>query len=126
LRHLFDWCSDIVHQAYQPYAWQMSLALRRGGELLHTRSVPADQPWSIYNAVQIIDVEAMQAAYENHFLATYGHGTWRFTRLQPEALVLNWQPKMAFRSDTYRSVLNRPNLCQRIKLPIKNFLRRQR
>ena len=86
LRHLYDWCSETVHQAYQPYAWQISMALRRGGDLLHSQSVPTTQVWSIYNAVQIIDVEAMQAAYENHFLATYGHGIWRFTREKPEEL----------------------------------------
>lgn len=40
LRNLYDWCSEIVHQAYQPYAWQISMALRRGGDLLHTRQVP--------------------------------------------------------------------------------------
>jgi hypothetical protein len=126
LRHLYDWCSEIVHHAYQPYAWQISMALRRGGDLLHTRSVPANQAWSIYNAVQIIDVEAMQAGYENHFLTTYGHGTWRFTRERPEALIPNWRPDMAFTGNAYRSVLNCPNLCERIKLRIKQILHRQR
>ena len=122
LRHLYDWCSEIVHQAYQPYAWQVSMALRRGGDLLHTKSVPMNQTWSIYNAVQIIDVEAMQTAYENHFLATYGHGTWRFTREMPEALVLDWRADMAFTSDAYRTVLNRPKLCSRIKMRVKQSL----
>jgi hypothetical protein len=32
LRDPYDWCSDIVRQAYQPYAWQISMALRRGGD----------------------------------------------------------------------------------------------
>ena len=80
----------------------------------------------IYNAVQIIDVELMQATYENHFLATYGHGTWQFTREKPEALVPDWRPDMAFTSDAYRPALNRPNICNRIKLRIKRFLRMQR
>lgn len=126
LRHLYDWCSEIVHQAYQPYTWQISMALRRGGEMLHAQSAPIGQAWSIYNAVQIIGVEAMQTAYENHFLATYGHGTWRFTREHPEALVLDWRQDMAFTSDVCRPVLNRPNLANRIKLHIRQFLRLKR
>jgi hypothetical protein len=124
LRHLYDWCSEIVHQAYQPYTWQISMALRRGGDLLHTRRAPKNEPWSIYNAVEVPNVEAMQAAYENHFLATYGHGAWRFTREQPEALIRNWRSDMAFTSDDYRPALNRPDLCARVKSRAKRFLRR--
>ena len=114
LRHLYDWCSEIVHQAYQPYTWQTSMALRRGGDLLHTRQAPENTPWSIYNAVELSDIEAMQSAYEDHFLATYGHGKWRMTREKPEALVRNWRPEMAFTSGDYRPVLNRPALWRRI------------
>lgn len=109
LRHLYDWCSDIVHQAYQPFPWQISMALRRGGSLLRSRSAPENESWSIFNAVRIDDVEAMQTAYEEHFLATYGHGTWRFTRGKPEALVPSWQPEMYRTSDDYRPVANPRN-----------------
>ena len=109
LRHLYDWCSEIVHQAYQPYAWQVSMALRRGGDLLRSRSAPADQAWSIFNAVRIDNVESMQAAFEEHFLATYGHGTWRFIRGRPEGLVPTWRPEMALTSDDYRPVLRASN-----------------
>lgn len=122
LRHLYDWCSEIVHQAYQPFAWQISMALRRGGDLLHTQPAPTNQAWSIYNAVEITDVEAMQDAYEKHFLATYGHGKWRFTRRKPEALIRNWKSHMASYSTDYRPVLGRPNLWKRLKLRFKQFL----
>lgn len=118
LRHLYDWCSGIVHQVYQPYAWQIALALRRGGELLHTRQVAANEPWSINNAVEIIDVEEMQKTYENHFLATYGHGQWRMTREKPEALIRNWKPEMAFTGSEYRLVA-----AQTSKRADKGFLR---
>ncbi|ESZ26595.1 hypothetical protein X733_29450 [Mesorhizobium sp. L2C067A000] len=119
LRHLYDWCSEIVHQAYQPYAWQISMAMRRAGDLLQSRRTPMNQAWSIYNAVEITDTEAMQAAYESHFLANYGHGTWRFVRERPEALVPNWKSDMAFVSDAYRPAVNRPSLWKRIQLRIK-------
>ncbi|MFQ3456465.1 hypothetical protein PMN64_24595 [Bradyrhizobium sp. UFLA01-814] len=115
LRHLYDWSSEIVHQAYQPYAWQISMALRRGGDLLRSRSAPGNRAWSIFNSIAISDVEAMQTAYERHFLATYGHGTWLFTRAKPEALVPNWTPNMAFTSTDFRPALNRPGLCSRIR-----------
>jgi hypothetical protein len=121
LRHLYDWCSEIVHQAYQPYAWQISVALRRGGDLLHPGQAANNQGWSIHNAVEISDVEAMQSAYENHFLATYGHGIWRMTRERPEALVRNWRPEMAFTSEKYRPVLNRPGLWSRIRSQIERL-----
>jgi hypothetical protein len=127
LRHLYDWCSDIVHQAYQPYAWQISMALRRAGDLLRSRPMPTTPAvWSIYDAVLITDVEAMQVAYENHFHATYGHGVWRFTREKPEALVPNWRPDMALTSDAYQPVLKRPSVCNRIKLRIGQIMRKQR
>jgi hypothetical protein len=124
LQHLYDWCSEIVHQAYQPYAWQVSMALRRAGDLLHTRAADSGQPWSIHNAVEITDVGAMQTAYENHFLATYGHGMWRMTRRKPEALVRDWLPDMAFTGTEYRPVVNRPGLCRRIRIRLRGLLRK--
>ena len=123
LRHLYDWCSEIVHQAYQPYAWQISTALSRAGELLHTRQTPPGQAWSIYNAVEINDVGAMQTAFEQHFLTTYGHGIWKMTRTQPEALIRNWQPEMAFTNEDYRPVVVRKNLFLRIWQRIMRIFR---
>jgi hypothetical protein len=114
LRHLYGWCNDIVHKAYQPNAWQIAFALRQGGLLLQSTKAPASQNLSIYDSVEIIDVEAMQTAYENHFLAHYGHGTWQMTRGQPEALMTNWRPGMAFTGKDYRPVLNRPSFWNRI------------
>ena len=99
------------------------MALRRGGDLLHSRAVPPGQTWSIFNAVEIIDVEAMQAAYESHFLATYGHGDWRFTRTRPEALVLNWRPEMALTTESYRPVLNHPGIFKRIRSRLVQLIR---
>lgn len=121
LRHLYDWCSEIVHQAYQPYTWQIWMALRRGGDLLRTRQVPMGQAWSIHNAVEINDVEAMQSAYEDHFLATYGHGEWQMMRERPEAFVRNWRPEMAFTGGNYRPVVSRPKLRSRIKARVKRL-----
>lgn len=121
LRHLYDWCSEVVHQAYQPYAWQLSMALRRGGDLLRSRSPMSTGAWSIYNLVKIVDVDAMQTAYEDHFLATFGHGCWKFTRAKPEALVPNWRGAPVSINDIYRPVLHRPGLCGRIKSYIKQF-----
>lgn len=104
LRHLYDWCSEIVHQAYQPYAWQIAMALRRAGDLLRSRSVSSNQAWSIYNAVAIPDVEAMQAAYEEHFLDQYGHGQWRFSRWPPEAQLPTGYERQVTTGSDYRTV----------------------
>ncbi len=53
LRHLYNWCSEIVHQAYQPYAWQIAMAMHRAGDLLQSRNRPPNAAWSIYNAVEV-------------------------------------------------------------------------
>ncbi|MDE4618390.1 hypothetical protein [Sinorhizobium meliloti] len=124
LRHLYDWCSEIVHQAYQPYAWQISMAMRRAGDLLHTRSAPANQAWSIFNAVTISDTEAMQGAYEDYFLSNYGHGVWRFLRDKPEALLPAWRPEMAFMGIEARPVKNRPSLWKRIRNHMIRWMRK--
>lgn len=121
LRHLYDWCSEIVHQAYQPYAWQIAMAMHRAGDLLQSRSTPPNTAWSIYNAVEVPDVPKMQDAFEQHFLSTYGHGSWRMTRAKPEAAVPNWRPEMAYTSADYRPVLNRPPLWRRIWLRFKRW-----
>lgn len=90
LRPIYDWCSEIVHQAYQPYAWQLSRALSEAGKLLGARQASPGGAWSIANAVHIADTAAMQTAFEDHFLAHYGHGTWQMFRYKPEALISNW------------------------------------
>ncbi len=114
LRNLYDWCSEIVHQAYQPYAWQIAMAMRRAGDLLRSRSTPPNMAWSIYNAVEIPDVPAMQYAFEQHFLSTYGHGSWCTARTKPEASVPNWRPEMAYTTEVFRPVLKRLPLWRRI------------
>ena len=126
LRHLYDWCSEIVHQAYQPYIWQTTMALRRAGNLLRARPLVTGQPWSIHNAVEIKDTEAMQTAYEEHFLASYGHGVWKMTREKPEALTPNWQPNMAFTAPKYRPVTNKPCVLRRAWTRLVQLCRRCR
>ncbi|MET4260003.1 hypothetical protein ABIC09_004963 [Bradyrhizobium sp. S3.12.5] len=114
LRPVYDWCSEIVHQAYQPYAWQIAWALELSGRLLGAREAPAGAAWSIANGVEIIDVQDMQTAFEAHFLETYDHGAWKMTRRRPEALVRNWTDAMAVTGETFRPVKRRPSLWRRI------------
>ncbi len=107
LQTVYDWCSEIVHQAYQPYTWQIDWALELCDQLLGAKSVPPGSDWSIANGVEIIDVTKMQAAFETYFLTQYGHGSWRMTRTRPEALVRDWMPDMATISTKFRPVLQR-------------------
>ncbi len=106
LQGVYDWCSEIVHQAYQPYIWLITYALRRSGELLQSRAVAPGERWSIYNAVKVPDVDTMQTSFENHFLDTYGHGEWKFFRDRPEALVDGWRDDMRGLSDDFVPVRN--------------------
>ncbi|WP_417592694.1 hypothetical protein [Parasphingorhabdus sp.] len=94
LRPMYDWCSEIVHQAYQPYAWQISWAHKLSGRLLASRAAPSNAAWSIANAVEISDIPGMQAAFERYFLANYHHGAWQMTRHRPEALTPSWKAAM--------------------------------
>jgi len=113
LKPVYDWCSEIVHQAYQPYAWQIGWALDLGGRLLASRPETPGGPWSIANGVEIIDVQAMQAAFEAYFLKNYDHGSWRMTRQRPEALVRNWTASMAATAPNFRSVNRRGGTLRR-------------
>ncbi|MEY9881200.1 hypothetical protein [Bradyrhizobium sp. USDA 329] len=114
LRPVYDWCSEIVHQAYQPFAWQIAWALELSGRLLGARDAPPSEPWSVDNGVEIISVQEMQSDFEAHFLETYEHGEWKMTRRRPEALVRDWTNAMAVTSETFQPVKRRPSLLQRI------------
>lgn len=107
LRPMYDWCSEVVHQAEQPYAWQISWAIKLAGRLLAARPAQQNAAWSIANAVEIPDVLTMQDAFENHFLANYQHGEWQMAREQPEALTPNWKSHMAGTNPNFRSPNNR-------------------
>jgi hypothetical protein len=126
LRPVYDWASEIVHQAYQPYAWQMAWALKLGGRLLQSRAAPPGKAWSIANGVHIADVQDMQAAFETHFLDTYGHGAWRMVRSKPEALVPAWTAEMATADPTLHPVRARPNLGRRLLQRLRRFGSRRR
>jgi hypothetical protein len=56
----------------------------------------------------------MQYAFEQHFLSTYGHGSWCTARTKPEASVPNWRPEMAYTTEVFRPVLKRLPLWRRI------------
>jgi hypothetical protein len=120
LKPVYDWCSEVVHLAYQPYAWQMAWALDLSGKLLGPRSAPAGQHWNIANAVEVVNVSEMQTTFESYFLKNYDHGSWRMTRTKPEALVKNWTPAMAFTSPDFRRAERRRSW----KVGLVNFLPR--
>jgi hypothetical protein len=113
LRPMYDWCSEIVHQAYQPYAWQTSWAIGLAGRLLGARSAPPNAAWSVANAVEILDVPAMQADFERHFLNTYDHGEWQMTRERPEALTPSWKSDMAGTDPNFRPSVHRKSAWKR-------------
>jgi hypothetical protein len=124
LMPMYDWCSEIVHQAYQPFAWQTGWALQLGGRLLGPRSVPSGSAWSIANSVEIIDIQRMQATFETHFLDNYDHGAWRMTRQRPEALVRNWTGAMAFTNPNFQPIHRRQNFLYRLYAHLTRWMRK--
>jgi hypothetical protein len=107
LRPLYEWFSEIVHQAYQPYAWQTGWAVQLSARLLKPHPASLGDTWSIANSVEVIDVQKMQEEYESHFLKNYDHGEWQMNRLNPEALVHDWDNRIASTALNYRPVYNR-------------------
>ncbi|MER2197160.1 hypothetical protein ABS771_20050 [Methylobacterium brachiatum] len=103
IQKVYDWCSEVVHLAYQPFAWQTEWALEIAEQLLRPRKPVKGQAWNIAGSVEIIDVVAMQDAYEVYFLENYDHGSWRMMRHRPEALIKNWHSSMQMMAPDYRS-----------------------
>lgn len=86
LRKVYDWCSEIVHAAYQPYVWQTDWAFELCEPLLGSHSVPRGEGWSIHNGVKVIDLSKMQSAFCGFFLDNYDHhDDWCFYARKPEA-----------------------------------------
>jgi hypothetical protein len=104
LKPVYDWCSEIVHAAYQPYAWQASWAQDIGGRLLKSQSSQPGKGWNLANAVEVVDVDKMQSDFEDYFLANYDHGSWEMTREPPEALVAVRRPHHVVVTPGYRQV----------------------
>jgi hypothetical protein len=115
LKPVYDWCSEIVHRGYQPYAWQIDWALDLCGQLLGPHPAPPLSAWSVANGVEIVDLTEMQDAFENYFLSHYEHGSWRIMRIKPEALVKGWRPEILINSSIFKSVVHRRTITQRIK-----------
>lgn len=87
LKTVYDWCNEIVHGVYQPYAWQISYAHEICGGLFWSIKTPPGKAWSIHNAVEVIGVDDMQEAYVNYFLKEYHHGIWAILTRDPEAVL---------------------------------------
>lgn len=85
LRQVYDWCSEIVHVAYQPYVWQSAWAFELCAPLLGSHQVPFGERWSIHNGVGVADLAEMQSAFCAYFLANYDHGIWSLIATKPEA-----------------------------------------
>lgn len=122
LKKIYDWCSEIVHQAYQPLPWLIDLAFKQCQLLLGAQSPVTGQAWSINGKVRIDDVVGMQTAFERHFLATYGHGTWKFARGKPEALTPSWRQDMATVSGDFVATVGRPVGWKRFVLGLARWL----
>jgi hypothetical protein len=109
LKPVYDWCSVIVHEGYQPYAWQSTWAHDIGGRILKSQSPQPGKGWDIANAVEVVDVDKMQSDFEEYFLTNYDHGSWQMTRVRPEALVATTSPHRFGVIPGYRQVNVRRN-----------------
>jgi len=87
LTRIYDWCSEVVHRAYQPLAWQIDFAHSICGRLFNPIPTPPGAGWSIHNSVKITNLSEMQSAFMKHFKDSYEHGNWILEAVEPEAEV---------------------------------------
>lgn len=114
LQSVYNWSSEIVHQAYQPYAWQIDWADELASRVMVPREAPSGGHWNIANAIEVVDAIGMQDAFFEHFLTSYEHGKWRMHRAKPEALVRQWPNPPPAPPTGFRSVHNPQTLWKDI------------
>lgn len=88
LRYVYDWCNEIVHVVYQPYAWQIAYAHEICDGLFSPIKTPSGKGWNINNPVEIKHADEMQRAYMEYFVNHYDHGIWAMLTRDPEAVCL--------------------------------------
>jgi len=86
LRQIYDWCNEIVHKAFQPYAWQADYAHSICSGLFSSGNLTHKGGWSIHGGVRILDLHEMQSAFATHFSGYYDHGLWCVHFNKPEAV----------------------------------------
>jgi len=86
LKRVYEWCNEIVHKVFQPYAWQIDYAHSICTGLFSSGDLSSKGGWSIHGGVRILDLQAMQSAFETHFCDSYDHGIWCLEYYKPEAV----------------------------------------
>lgn len=95
LKVVYDWCNEIVHGVYQPFAWQIAYAHQICGGLFWSLETAPGEGWSINNAVEVMGIGNMQAAYVSYFLNEHDKLTkndknkviWVICTREPEAVL---------------------------------------
>jgi hypothetical protein len=85
LKKIYDWCNELVHRLYQPFAWQIAFSHSICGGLFNPVPTAPGVGWSIHNSVKINNPSEMQSAFMKHFCDTYKHGIWAVEAGEPEA-----------------------------------------
>lgn len=88
LKTVYDWCNDIVHSAFQPYAWQITFAHRVSACLFGHGPSKGGAGVSVYGAFQITDLAEMRQDFAMYFREKYDHGFWSVDFISPEAGVI--------------------------------------
>lgn len=83
--HVYEWCNDIVHGAYQPLSWQLPFAHDICSPLFY--SGENKEKWSIYGSACIGDLDSMRQKFLIYFADSYDHGTWCVDFMKPDALI---------------------------------------
>jgi hypothetical protein len=87
LGKIYDWCNSIVHQAYQPLAWQIPHAQSVCSGLWAHGPLTKKGGSSVHGGIRILDLEDMQGRFAEHFAKSYDHGTWCIGFEKPEAVI---------------------------------------
>jgi hypothetical protein len=74
LRHIYDWCSMMVHSAHLPLAWLLPMAHDFCEGLFNSGVCSESGYWHVHGAVRVKDIQEMQHAYAAFFSKNYEHG----------------------------------------------------
>ncbi|MDE0538060.1 MAG: hypothetical protein OXH94_04945 [Rhodospirillales bacterium] len=87
LKIIYEWANEVVHQAYVPDIWQLDYAHSICDGLFRPQEVKPGKAWSIYNAVEIRQLDQLRQEFAAEFYAEYRHGFWGMYWEDPEAVV---------------------------------------
>jgi hypothetical protein len=89
---VYVWCHNVVHQAFQPLAWQIDFAPVVTEKIFRPKEFEFGKSWSIFQAVEVADLALLRKKFEDYFMQSRKGDDrvgWKFEPFDPEAKVID-------------------------------------